>query len=353
MSSDLLNALKMVADEKSMGLDDLIATIEEAVTRAAVKRLDRENLEARFNKDEGGFELYEQMEVVESVTYPKLQIDCEEAKEIDPDAELGTMLNRPVEMEDLGRIAAQSVRQMIHKKGKEAEHIRLSQEYSSKIGEMVTGVMSRRAGDGFIFELGDAEAILPPEEQLANDRFDRGRHVKLIIVDVSQSHREPVVVVSRTHPALLRKLLELETPEIGEGIVEIVDVVRDPFGRGKVTVRSSKKEVDPVGACVGVRGGRIQPIVRELSGEKIDVIQWSDDPKKLIAAALAPAKDIKTVMINEKEKSAEVIVPDDQLSPAIGKKGVNVKLAVKLTGWELDVMNAEEYKHKKGRLGSK
>lgn len=349
MSTELINALRMVADEKSIGMDDLIATIESAVTIAAVKRLGRDNLKAMFDRDRGEFDLFEILDITDHVDDPVSQISLEDALELDPEARLGGEIHRNVEMEDLGRIAAQSVRQMIIKKGREAEAHNLFLSYSARKGEMVTGRILRRIDSGYLIDLGDVEAMLPPSEQLANDRLERGRNVRLVISEVAEGKREPLVTVSRTHPALLRRLLEMETPEIGEGLVEIVAIARDPSGRSKVAVRSKKKEIDPVGACVGVRGGRIQPIVRELSGEKIDVFAWSDDPAKLIASALTPAKDVK-VIISEEDRQADVIVPDEQLSPAIGKKGVNVKLAVKLTKWELDVMNQKEYEEKLERL---
>ena len=353
MPSELMNALRMVADEKSIDIDDLISTIESAVAIAATKRLRRDNLEARFDRSKGAFDLYEILEVTDHVEDPSLQIDLAEAAEADPEAKVGSVIRRRVEMEELGRIAAQSVRQMIHKKGREAEAHRLFLTYSGRKHEMVTGRVLRKIDGGYLIDLGDAEATLPPSEQLLNDRLERGRHVKVTITEVSEGRREPVIIVSRSHPALLRRLLETETPEIAEGIVDIVSVVRDQSGRSKVAVRSNKKEVDPVGACVGVRGGRIQPIVRELSGEKIDIFAWSDDPEKLIASALTPAKDVKVILDKEKRR-ADVIVPDDQLSPAIGKKGVNVTLAVKLTKWELDVMSRKEYEEKQvGRQAAK
>jgi len=339
----------MVADEKSMQLDELISTIESAVTIAATKRLERDNVMAEFDSEKGEFDLFESLEVTDHVDDPATQMDIAVAKEIDPDASVGSAIRRRVEMEDLGRIAAQSVRQMIHKKGREAEAHRLFLDYSKRKGEVVTGTVIRKVDGGYLIDLGDVEATLPPPEQLMGERLERGRHVKVVIAEVAEGKREPLVDVSRTHPALLRKLLEIETPEIAEGVVENVALVRDPSGRSKVAVRSRKKDIDPVGACVGVRGGRIQPIVRELGGEKIDVFAWSDDPKKLIADALTPAKNLR-VILSEKDRSADVIVQDDQLSPAIGKKGVNVRLAVKLTRWELDVMSQKEYDEKKERL---
>jgi len=337
-----MNALKMVANERSIGLDDLIGAIEEAVTTAACKRLERENLEARFDQDRGEFDLFELLEVSAEPDDKSTHISIEEAMKIEPGAEEGKFVRRHVEMEDLGRIAAQSVRQMIHKKGRELESHRLFMSYKARIGEMVTGRIVGKSHDSYIVEFEGVEGVLPPQEQLYPDRLERGRHVKLVITSVTEDKRDLTIMVSRNHPDLPRKLLELEAPEVGEGLVQIVAIARDPMGRTKLAVKSKKHGLDPVGTCVGVRGARIQPVVKELSGEKIDVFAWSDNPEELIASALTPAKNVR-VILAESEKRAFAIVPDDQLSPAIGKKGINIRLAIKLTGWELDVMSQHEY----------
>ncbi len=342
MSSELMNALKMVANERSIGLDELIEAIEQAVTTAACKRLERENLEARFDQDRGEFDLFELLEVSSEPDDESTHISIEDAAKIEDGAKEGAIVRRHVEMEDLGRIAAQSVRQMIHKKGRELESHRMFMSYKARIGEMVTGRMVGKSHDSYIVEFEGVEGVLPPQEQLYMDRLERGRHVKLIITNVTEEKREPTITVSRNHLDLPRKLLELEAPEIGEGLVQIVAIARDPMGRTKMAVKSKKHGLDPVGTCVGVRGARIQPVVKELSGEKIDVFAWSDNPEELIASALTPAKNVR-VILAESEKRAFAIVPDDQLSPAIGKKGINIRLATKLTGWELDVMSQHEY----------
>ncbi|HEB73215.1 MAG TPA: transcription termination/antitermination protein NusA [Nitrospirae bacterium] len=349
MPTELLNALNMVANEKSININDLIETIEGAVSFAASKRLERDNLEAKFDKEKGAFDLFEILKVCESVQEPKLEINMDEAGKIDNQARIGLTVRRRVELEGLGRIAALSVRQMIHKKGRELELDRLYAYYRSKIGSAVTGRLIHKSHDNYIFSLEGIEASLPPDEQLANDHLERGKNTKLLIIDVNFTRKEPVAIVSRTHPDLLRKLLELETPEIIEGHVEIVALARDYAGRSKVAVRSKKPGVDPVGACVGVRGGRIQPIAKELANEKIDVFSWDDDPKVLIASALVPAKNVQVIPARE-EKRAYVIVPDEQLSLAIGKKGVNVKLAVKISRWELDVLSRKEYEENLARI---
>ncbi|MBI5815068.1 MAG: transcription termination/antitermination protein NusA [Nitrospinae bacterium] len=349
MTSELLNALKGVADERSMKVDDLVAVIEEAVKIVAVKRLNRENLEVRFDRARGEFELYEILEVAEEPSDPSLQISLDRAVMIAPEASVGSTVKNRVEMEDLGRIAAQSVRQMIHKKGREAELHHLFLSYSARKGQVVTARFIRKTDAGLVFELGELEGVVPHSEQLANDRFERGRHVKLAIAEVAEGRREPMITLSRIHPNLLTKLMENESPELADGTVEVVNVARDGSGRSKVVVKSRKHDIDPVGACIGPHGARIKPVMKELSGEKIDIIGWSEDPKKLITAALAPAKSMK-VLPSDKIKFADVIVPDGELSLAIGKRGVNVKLAVKVTRWDLDVMNQKEYEEKMARI---
>lgn len=348
MTSELMNALKMVADEKSMNINDLIATIEEAVLVVAAKRFNRANLEVVFNTSKGEFELYEALEVAEHVADPLKQIALDKATVLDTSASIGSTVKSRVVMEDLGRIAAQSVRQMIHKKGREAEVHKRYLNYKARVGEMITARMVKRTDAGVVFDLGDLEAIMPPSEQLATDKYERGKNMRLVIADVMEGRREPQVILSRANPALLQKLLEMESPELADGSVEIISMARDQSGRSKLAVRSRKKDVDPVGSLIGAQGVRIKPVMKELSGEKIDIFAWTDDPKKLIASALTPAKGL-TIILSEKRRFAEVIAPDDQLSLAIGKKGCNVKLAVKITRWDLDVMSRKEYEEKIAR----
>ncbi|MBI4827310.1 MAG: transcription termination factor NusA [Nitrospinae bacterium] len=350
MSSELLNALKMVADERAIEVGELIMAIEQAVAEAASRRLGRENLTSRFDQARGEFDLFETLEVVDAVSSPWAQIAVDEARALDPAAMIGGTVSRKVAMEGLGRIAALSVRQMIHKKGRELEIDHIVAGYRSRIGQVVTGKMMKKLHDDILIDLGEGvEAILPKAEQSALDRFERGRALKLQIVEARAGKREPLVTLSRIRPELLRRLVETETPEIQDGLVEIVAVARDGSGRSKVAMRGKKGGVDPVGAVIGVRGGRIQPVTRELSGEKIDVFAWSDDPKELIASALTPAKGV-TVVIPKEGRRAFAIVPDDQLSPAIGKKGVNIKLAVKITGWDVEALSQAEYDEMLKRL---
>lgn len=351
MSTELVNALKMVADGKKMSLEDLVATIEEAVTLAAVKRLGRTNLESRFVQERGEFELDEILTVTEEVSDPATEILLEDAIAIDPEAEDGHVVRRKVVMEGLGRIAAQSVRQMIHKRGREAETANLREGYQKRIGQMISAIVTRKTRDGVVFDLNDTEGLLAPTHQLAHDRYDRGKRFKVTIDGVSEERGAPMVNLSRTSHKLLTALIELETPEVAEGVVNIVACARDSSGASKVAVVSTRNDVDPVGAVIGARGSRIQPISRELSGEKIDLFRWSADPSALIASALTPAKKIKVIM-NDKKEEADVIVDDEELSLAIGKRGVNVRLATQVTGYAIDVMNEKEHKEKIERLAN-
>ncbi|MBF0170977.1 MAG: transcription termination/antitermination protein NusA, partial [Nitrospinae bacterium] len=289
MSTELINALKMFADEKSMNVDDLVRAIEEAVALAARKRLEQDNLEVVFNRNKAVFELFEVLTVDDGDHMGDLT--PAEARAIDPDAQLGGTVRRYVEMADLGRIAALSVRQMIHKKGREMELIRLAGSYARRAGQMLIARANSKNDDGWWFELGDLSGLMPPSEFLLTDTIERAKEMRVCIVGVDSSRRTPVVTLSRSRADLLLRLMELEVPEMADGTVEVVAISRDNTGRSKVAVRSRKPQIDPVGACVGVRGSRIQPVVKELNNEKIDIFPYSDDPAKMIASALTPAKN--------------------------------------------------------------
>jgi N utilization substance protein A len=346
MTTELVNALKMVAGEKAIKIEDLIQVIEEAVCAAAAKRLERENLAASFDQVKGEFDLFEILEIKELVENGASEISLAAALEINPEARLGEKLRRQVQMEGLGRIAAQSVRQMIHKKGRELEQDRLYAKLKSMVGSVLTGRMIKLAGESYLFETDMAEAVLPKEEQLDLDRLERGKNIKLLLVDAERGKKDPVAIVSRTRPELLARLIAIESPEVAAGEVEIVIMARDSSGRSKVAVRSKKPGVDAVGACVGVRGGRIQPIVAELSGEKIDLFEWTADPVQLMKAAMTPARDLLVIPMGHGKKAC-VVAPESQLSLAIGKRGVNIRLATRITGWEMDVISRAEYEERK------
>lgn len=270
----------------------------------------------------------------------------EEAKKIDPSKATGDEIELKLDFSDLGRIAAQTAKQVILQRVKEAEREIIFNEFKKKEGQMVHGVILRHEKGAYIIDLGKTEGILPQKEQIPREGFRRGDRVRAYILEVRDSTKGPQIILSRTNPGLVARLFEMEVPEIYEGIIEIKIVVREAGDRAKIGVISKNTEVDPVGACVGLKGSRVQAVVRELRGEKIDIIPWTDDPRVLIAKALSPAT-VDKVGINKEGKSALVVVSDQQLSLAIGKKGQNVRLASKLTGWDIDIISSEEYEKEK------
>ena len=274
---------------------------------------------------------------------PDLEISLDEARELDPEVEIGDSLGIKLDTSKLGRIAAQTVKQIIIQKVREAEREMVYNEYKDKVGEVVTGIVQRFDKGDIIVTLGKGEAILPKREQVRGEVYHQGDRVRAYILEVERFAKGPQIVLSRTHPNFLIKLFELEVPEVYERIVEIKGAAREPGERAKIAVASHDPDVDPVGACVGMKGMRVQNVVRELRGEKIDIVLWDQDPARYVCNALAPAQVLK-VIIDESEQSMEIIVPDDQLSLAIGKKGQNVRLAAKLTGWKIDVKSESQVK---------
>jgi N utilization substance protein A len=267
------------------------------------------------------------------------QISLEQARnELDEEAEPGDSLGMRIDAASFGRIAVQTAKQIIIQKVKDAERDKIYDEYKDKKSQIASGFVQRFEGGSIIVNLGRAEAVIPPSEQIHRETYKRGDRIRAYIVDVKKISKGPQIVLSRTHPGFLRALFEIEVPEISEGFIEIVNVAREPGNRSKISVRTLDKDIDPVGACVGMRGSRVQSVVQELKGEKIDIVPFSEDSVKYICSALSPAK-VSKVFMYEDEKSMEVIVPDDQLSLAIGKSGQNVRLAVRLTGWKIDVKN--------------
>lgn len=343
MQNELTRIIDSVAREKNLDREIIIDALEQAMVTAAKRVLHKMNshLEARYDEDRGEIELFEFKTVVEEITDPETQISLEEARKVDPNAQMGDELGFKLPTEQFGRIAAQNARQVINQKLREAERGLIEAEFAPKVGEVVTGVVRRVVEGDLIVELGRAEGILPKREQIPSEVFRPGDRVRALLLKVEPQSRGPDLLLSRTHPLFLKKLFEFEVPEIYEGTVEIKAIARDPGSRSKIAVLSRDSDVDPVGASVGVRGSRVQNIVQELKGEKIDIIPWSDDPAKLVENALAPAQ-ISQVIIDEETHSMEVIVPDDQLSLAIGRKGQNVKLAVQLTGWNIDIRSESE-----------
>jgi len=343
MISDLSKVLEQVSREKGVDREVLIHTLEEAVRTAARKKLGQNyDLEINFNDELGEIEIFEFKEVVEEVSNRHLEVSLEEAQKIDPDAEIGDSLGIKMETDELGRIAAQSAKQVIMQRLREAERNIVFDDFKDRRGEIIHGIVQRFDKGGIIVNLGRAEAELPAKEQIPKENYKQGDRIRAYILDVKQFSRGPQIILSRTHPNFLSALFENEVPEINEGIVKIVQVAREPGSRAKIAVTSKDSDVDPVGACVGMKGSRVQAVVQELKGEKIDIVPWDPDPAKFICNALAPAEIIR-VLVDEANQSMEVVVPDDQLSLAIGRKGQNVRLASKISGWNLDVTNETNY----------
>ncbi len=299
-------------------------------------------LEAKFNPDIGEVELFEIKTVVDEVTDPANHITVDEARAtLDPEADVGDELLSKLSQEKFGRIAAQAAKQNIIQHVREAERAIIFNEFKDRKGELFSGIVQRFERKNIIVNLGRTDAILPEKEQIPRERYRQGDRIRAYILDVELTSKGPQIVLSRTHPGLLIKLFEQEVPEIYEGIVEVKGAAREPGGRAKIAVYSHDRDVDPVGACVGMRGTRVQSVVQELRGEKIDIVPWTADQAEYVCRALSPAKVSKIIM-DEDERAMEVIVPDDQLSLAIGKKGQNVRLASRLTGWRLDVRGESE-----------
>jgi N utilization substance protein A len=343
MISELKRVIEQVSREKGLDPEVLIKTLEEAVKTAARKKLGPDyDLEVNFSDETGEIEVFEFKEVVEKVTNEHLQVSMKEAQELDPESEIGDSLGMKMDPDTFGRIAAQSAKQVIMQRLREAERNVVFDDYKDRRGEIIHGIVQRFDKGGIIANLGRTEAELSVKEQIPRESYKQGDRIRAYIMDVKQFSRGPQIVLSRTHPNFLSALFENEVPEISEGIVSIVQVAREPGSRSKIAVSSKDSDVDPVGACVGMKGSRVQAVVQELRGEKIDIVTWDPDPAKFICNALAPAEIVR-VIVDEENRSMEVVVPDDQLSLAIGKRGQNVRLASKLSGWRLDVTSETNY----------
>ncbi len=339
----LLQQIDAIAKEKGVEPEIIIGAVQDALEAAARKKYKGEELKARFNPDTGDFDLFTVKKIVEEVTDAATQFSLAEAREMYGDeAEVDMEVEFPRDKGDLGRIAAQTAKQVIFQKVREAERENVYAEYSQRIGEVVSGMIKRFENGDIIIELGRVESQLPRKEQSRAENYTVGDRVRAVIRGVNRSAKGPQIVLSRTDPALLIKLFEQEVPEIYDGTVMIRGAVREAGDRAKVAVYSRERDVDPVGACVGMKGTRVQSIIRELRGEKIDIVEWSDDPIVFVTNAISPAKVQRVSIVDDAEKVMEVIVEDKQLSLAIGKKGQNVRLAAKLTGWKIDIKSEEE-----------
>jgi len=347
MASELKRLIDQVSREKGIDRQTLIHTLEEAIKSAIKKKYgSRLDLDVTFNEEYGEIEAFQFKEVVEELTDPDKQVSLAEAKKLDSESEVGDELGIRMDTETLGRIAAQSAKQVIIQKMKDAEREVVYDEFKSRKGEIVNGIVQRVDKGGMIVNIGQAEAVLPPKEQIPREVFRQGDRIRAYVVDVKKISKGPQIVLSRTHPHFLIQLFHSEVPEISEAIVSIISAAREPGSRAKIAVISKDSDVDPVGACVGMKGTRVQNVVQELRGEKIDIIPWNMDPAKFVVNALAPAI-ISKVIIDQANRNMEVIVPDDQLSLAIGKRGQNVRLASKLTNWRIDVKSESRYERQK------
>ncbi|MFH1155422.1 MAG: transcription termination factor NusA [Pseudomonadota bacterium] len=341
--TDVKRVIEQVGREKGINTSVLIAAIKEAVESAARKKLGpRADIEVHYDDKTGEVEAFQFKEVVQDVQDPDVELTLEEGLRYDPACEEGDSLGIKVDTAMFGRIAAQSAKQVIIQKMKEAERNAVYENFIHKKGEIINGIVQRIDRGNIVVNLGQAEALLSTREQMPRETYRRGDRVRALILDVLEESRGSQVLLSRTHPDFVAKLFATEVPEIAEGIVSIRGAAREPGVRTKIAVSSSDSDVDPVGACVGMKGNRVQSIVQELRGEKIDIVPWNPDVAKFVCNALAPA-EISRVIIDEENKSMDVIVPDEFLSIAIGKSGQNVRLACKLTGWHLEVMSEDEY----------
>jgi N utilization substance protein A len=345
MANQLRQQIEQISREKNINPDVIIAAIEDAILTASKKYYkEEEDLRSRFNEETGLIEVFAVKQVVEDVDIPETQLSLEQARKLFPGAEIeiGQEIEFPKPTDMLGRIAAQTAKQVIFQKVREAERDNVYAEYSDRVGEVINGIVKRQEMGDLIVDLGRAEALLPRKEQSRAEAYQTGDRIRVAIVRVAKAAKGPQVIVSRTDPALLIKLFEMEVPEIYDGTVQIKGAVREAGERAKVAVISRERDVDPVGACVGMKGTRVQSIIRELRGEKIDIVEWNDDSTLFVVNALSPANVSRVSIVDEEQRIMEVVVEDKQLSLAIGKKGQNVRLAAKLVGWRIDIKSEEE-----------
>ena len=341
--TDMKRVIEQVSRDKGIDFYVLVKTLEEALRSAVKKKFGNKiDIEIQYNEESGELEVFQFKNVMETVTDPDFEISLEEGRKLDPECEVGDSLGTKMDTTTFGRIAAQSAKQVIIQKLKAAERSVVYQNFINRKGEIVNGIVQRVSRNEIIVNLGQAEAVLPKREQIPNETYRRGDRIRAYILKVHDESRGPQIVLSRTHPEFLISLFKTEVPEISEGMVGIVGAAREAGSRGKIAVKSNDPDIDPVGACVGIKGSRVQSVVQELKGEKIDIIPWHPDPAKFVCNALAPA-DISRVIIDEVNHVMEVVVPDDSLSIAIGKQGQNVRLASKLSGWHLDVISETRY----------
>lgn len=347
MTKELCHIVDQISREKSIPREALINALESALISAIRKRFGgRTNINLRIDHKTCTISITEKKRVVKEVKDRDAEIRLEDARNIKPEVNEGETIDIPLHLEDFGRIAAQTAKQVILQRVREAEKDVIYNEFKDKKGSIISGTIMRKEKGNYYISVSKAEAVMPVKESLPGENLKRGDIVKAYVTDVQMTSKGPLILLSRTAPEFVAGLFRMEVPEIADNMVIIKNIVREPGERTKIAVYSPDPGIDPVGSCVGMKGTRVQAIVRELKGERIDIIPWNDDPRTLIARALSPAH-VERIGINEAEKTAMVIVPDDQLSIAIGKKGQNVKLAMKLTGWDIDIMSESEYSEAK------
>lgn len=349
MNYEFIEALEQIGKEKGISKDILFEAIEAALISAYKRNFNAApNVKVQIDRDTSQIKVFSRLTVVEEVKDPQLEISLIEARDCNPRYELGDIVEIEVTPRNFGRIAAQTAKQVVIQRIREAEREIIYKDFVDREDDIVTGIVQRTDQKNVIIDLGKTEAILAPSEQMSNEAYKQGSRIKTYVVEVKKTTKGPQIMVSRTHPGLLKRLFELEVPEIYDGTVEIKAAAREAGQRSKVAVYSKNEEVDPVGACVGPKGIRVQAIVNELKGEKIDIIKWSEDSKEFVSNALSPAK-VTLVEIKEDEKISNVVVPDYQLSLAIGKEGQNARLAAKLTGWKIDISSESQYRELKAK----
>ncbi len=342
MNAEFIEALRDLEKERGIEMDVLIEAIEAALISAYKKHFgSSQNVRVEIDRTSGDIHVYYRKDVVEEVENPTLQMSLAEAREYDPEFEVGDVFESEVTPRSFGRIAAQTAKHVVVQRIREAERNMVYGQFSMRKDDIVTATVLRAEGRNIYIDMGKTEALLAPSEQIPRENYRPGDRIKVYILEVRKTTKGPQIMVSRTHPGLLKRLFEREVPEIGDGTVEIKSVVREPGWRSKIAVYSHNANVDPVGACVGAKGMRVQAIVNELSGEKIEIVRWDEDPAVYVSNALSPAK-VVSVEVNTEEKFTRVVVPDFQLSLAIGKEGQNARLAARLTGWKIDIKSESQ-----------
>ncbi len=348
-NEEVLEALRQIAREKNVTLDLVIDTLEEGLLSAARKKYGTaENVDVEVDQNTGEIIIWAHKAVVEEVEEPALEVTLKEAKKFDPEAEVGEAVMQPIPFTVFGRMAIQSAKQMIVQKVREAERVRVYETFREQVGEIRIGSAQQVLRGDVIVNLGRAEGVLPTTEQIPRERFRQGDTIRAYVKDVLRETKGPQVILSRTHPEFLEQLFHIEVPEIYDGLVEIMAVARDPGNRAKIAVTSHDERIDPVGACIGPKGSRVQAVVRELNNERIDIIEWSSDPETFLLNSLAPA-EVERIIVEHDTHTMIAIASEDQLSPAIGRGGQNVRLAAMLSGWRVEVLSEEQYNQRQER----